>query len=282
MCRTQCFDVSIEENIKIYGGEIVTDPQRELCSYPWDFNPEFTEDIEVMWDICRKNTRLWNTHINTISNACELFPNGDPLTVSYNKEAVAAVLKQKGFKYVCAGWIMQELQKHGLIHSLVMEDTVSFVFKNEQVKQCLTIAGQILELAVANRLRGLQDKDGQPLYHDVRVGVVIDWDMAEDDDVYRTINEIDIIAMKSAIPVFISCKNGQFDANELYKLNSVAEQFGNKYAKKVLVSTELDKLGEKGEYILARMGDMAIRSIDNVDEMTDAELDRVLKSLWCN
>ena len=84
------------------------------------------------------------------------------------------------------------------------------------------------------------------------------------------------------IPIFISCKNGDFDANELYKLNTVAEHFGSKYSKKVLVSTELDKLGEKSNYIRARMDDMGIRSVENVDEMNDSEFERVLKSLWSN
>jgi hypothetical protein len=163
-----------------------------------------------------------------------------------------------------------------------MQDTISFVFKNEQVKQCLTIAGQILELAVAKTMRSIKDKDGAQLYHDVKVGVVIDWDRAEEIDEYRTINEIDVMAIKGGIPIFISCKNGDFDANELYKLNTVAEHFGSKYSKKVLISTELDKLGEKSDYIRARMDDMGIRSVENVDEMNDSELERVLRSLWSN
>jgi hypothetical protein len=129
-------------------------------------------------------------------------------------------------------------------------------------------------------MRSIKDKNGAPLYHDVKVGVVIDWDRAEEDEEYRTINEIDVVAMKGSIPIFISCKNGDFDANELYKLNTVAEHFGNKYSKKVLISTELDKLGEKSDYIRARMDDMGIRSVENVDEMNDSELERVLRSLW--
>lgn len=279
---SKSFDISIEDNISIYGGEIVMDSQREIYTYPWDFNEDFQHDIETMWDICRKNTRLWNAHVGTIGAICELFEMQDTLSVSFDKELAISTLKQRGIKFVCVAWIMYELQKHGLIRSLTMQDTISFVFKNEQVKQCLTIAGQILELAVAKTMRSIKDKNGAPLYHDVKVGVVIDWDRAEEDEEYRTINEIDVVAMKGSIPIFISCKNGDFDANELYKLNTVAEHFGNKYSKKVLISTELDKLGEKSDYIRARMDDMGIRSVENVDEMNDSELERVLKSLWSN
>ena len=192
-----------------------------------------------------KNTRLCNAHVGTLGAICELFDMQDTLSVSFEKELATSMLKQRGIKFVCVAWIMYELQKHGLIRSLVMQDTISFVIKNEQVKQCLSIAGQVLELAVAKTMRSIKDKNGAPLYHNVKVGVVIDWDGAEEDEEYRTINEIDVIAMKGSIPLFISCKNGDFDANELYKLNTVAERFGRKYSKKVLISTELDKLGEK-------------------------------------
>lgn len=235
-----------------------------------------------MWDICRKNTRLWNAHVGTLGAICEMFEMQDALSVSFDKDIASSTLKQKGIKFVCIAWIMSELQKHGLIHSLAIQDTVSFIFKNEQVKKCLTVSGQILELAVAKAMRSIKNDDGEPLYHDVKVGVVIDWDGTAETDEYRTINEIDVMAMKGSIPIFISCKNGDFDSNELYKLNTVAEHFGNKYSNKVLVSTELDKLGEKSDYIRARMADMGIRNIENVDEMSDGEFERVLKSLWSN
>ena len=128
----------------------------------------------------------------------------------------------------------------------------------------------------------LRDADGAPLYHDIRVGVVIDWDGDEEGDAIRTVNEIDVMAMKGAIPVFISCKNGDFDMEELYKLSTVADRFGGKLVKKVLVSTELDKLGGKADYLRARMEDMKIRRLENIDELSMAELDRQLKSLWSN
>ena len=281
VCCSKSFDISLEDNINIYGGEIVTDTQRERYTYPWDFSEDFEHDIDTMWDICRHNARLWNAHVGTLGAICEVFEMQDALEISFDQELSASILQQKGVKYVCEAWIMYELQKHGLIRLLVMQDTISFVFKNEQIKKCLTVAGSILELIVAKIMRSLKDKDGTPLYHDVTVGAVIDWDRAEDDE-YRTINEIDVLAMKGSIPIFISCKNGDFDVNELYKLNTVAEHFGNKYSKKVLVSTELDQLGEKSNYIYARMDDMGIRSIENVDEMSDSEFEKALKTLWSN
>jgi hypothetical protein len=114
------------------------------------------------------------------------------------------------------------------------------------------------------------------------VGVVIDWDGADENDTYRTVNEIDILAMKGSIPIFISCKNGWFDVNELYKLNTVAERFGNEYARTVLVTTELSQTDERAKYLRARAKDMNIRFVEDPDSITEKELEKELRSLWSN
>lgn len=69
---------------------------------------------------------------------------------------------------------------------------------------------------------------------------------------------------------------------EFFDEISVAERFGGKYAKKVLIASELDKLGVKADYIKARAADMGIRVPENVDEMSETALHKSLKSLWCN
>ena len=175
---------------------------------------------------------------------------------------------------------MSSLSRKGLINSLSVTDEISFSFKNEQVKRCLTVAGAVLEHAVAKRMRGIKDDNGQPLYHDVIVGAVLDWSVEE--GVFRTVNEIDVLAMKSAIPVFVSCKNGAFDADELYKLSTVSERFGGKYAKKVLVTTRLENTDTKSSRINVRMDDMRIRCVSNADSISDSRMDKILRSLWIN
>ena len=86
-----------------------------------------------------------------------------------------------------------------------------------------------------------QENDGTKTYNDVMNGVYIDWDgdISTDQNGYDTENEIDVIMMHGMVPVFVSCKNGYVDKDELYKLNAVATRFGGKYAKKVLVATSL-------------------------------------------
>lgn len=61
------------------------------------------------------------------------------------------------------------------------------------------------------------------------------------DEEKDTENEIDVVLMKGLTLIFISCKNGQVDDDELYKLESVTNRFGGLYAKKVLIATYLGK-----------------------------------------
>lgn len=280
VCTSVKFDISVEENIGIYGGKMVTDPKAEFYTYPWDFNDEFISDVEAMWKLCKKDSRLWNAHVNTLGFVSEMFSEQNKLNVRYDKGYAESIMKKRGRKYFYAEWITEALEKCGLITQNESDGTIILSFKNEQIRRCLTVAGQILELAVACKMHLLKDSNGSPLYNDIKVGVVIDWD--DSDGTNRNVNEIDILAMKGIIPVFISCKNGDFDVNELYKLSTVAMRFGDKYAKKALVSTELNSFGNKAEYIKLRMGDMNIRSIANADEIQESELERKLRSLWCN
>ena len=132
--------------------------------------------------------------------------------------------------------------------------------------------------------KALRENDGTPVYNDVANGVVIDWDGEFHNEaveaLYDTENEIDVLLMHGVVPVFVSCKNGAVSSDELYKLNTVAERFGGQYAKRVLVATALESMGESGKYIRQRAKDMNIKLVENVQELDDAEFAKKIKSLW--
>ena len=162
---------------------------------------------------------------------------------------------------------------------------VTIAYKDAQVKRCLTKAGQALEMKVYLIAQSLADETGALVYDDAKNGVLIDWDGEWHEDVpnvYDTVNEIDVLLMNGMIPVFISCKNGVITSDELYKLWTVAERFGGKYAKRVLVASSIDFLGEAGEYLRQRAKDMEIRLIENAQDLDDVALAAKLKTLWCN
>ena len=276
---TAHFHITAEENIGIYGGKIVWDNTREFYTYPWDFNDEFARDIDRMWSVCRKHPGQWNVEIGVIGMICALFGDESTLKYSLNKAEVLAALEENGIQYTHFSWITDQLEEFGLLNDVNMADRIEFEFKNEQIKRSLTIEGQVLELVIARNLIDLKDEDGSPFYQDVMVGAVIDWDFA-DNDTIKTLNEIDIIAMKDAIPVFVSCKNGKFDVNELYKLYTVSERFGGKYVKKVLVCSRLGSLGPNSVLLRARMQDMGIKCVDNICFLSHENVSDVVKTFW--
>lgn len=282
LCSTQSFDISIEEFVIACGGKIVRgdDGFGGITTFEWSYDEEFCEDIEKMWQICRADARLWNCHLGTLGRLDELFGDDDTLSVCVEKSRATEIMKSKGYSFAFINGIMQALEHQGIISDFRHGEMICYTYKNDQIRRCLTVAGQVLELAMALRLKRLKEDSDTPLYHDIQVGVVMDWDGYRTDDIVRTVNEIDIIAMKDAIPIFISCKNGNFDVEELYKLNTVAERFGTQYVRKALIASELDKLGSKADFIRARAQDMKIKLIEDVDMMSDAKLEKILYSLW--
>lgn len=68
----------------------------------------------------------------------------------------------------------------------------------------------------------------------MRVGVHLDWDGVIESGGKDVLNEIDVMAMDGSQPVFVSCKMGNVNQMALYELETVADQFGGKYARKIL------------------------------------------------
>lgn len=270
----ESFDVSIEENIRLYGGRILDH------GYKFTFNEEFNRDAKAIWDIAKEDLRYWNLCSLTLKDIIEYCKSENSLGVSYSIAEITDMLRRRNASYGLSKAFLQKLEARGLINSLRYDDDVFFVFKNEAVMEVLSVPGKMLEVAVASKLSEIKDKNGNRLYNDIRVGVMIDWSSASEDS--PTLNEIDVLAMKDAIPIFISCKSGIFDADELYKLQAVSMRFGQKYAKSVIVYTSPEALRGNLEYIRGRADDMGIRRIEDPDGISDAELERVLRSLYLN
>ena len=255
--KTASIDLSTDENIRIYGGRVIYTEEKANSTYKWNFSDEFRADVKAMWEICRKDVRAWNSRTNNIAKLCNRYLCESALEISFKYD------EMKGADDFFLG-----LEKCGVIKNLEISDRVSFAFKNGDTVRCLTKAGQLLELITAVTAMELCEK-GTSVYNDVMSGVYIDWDGVVNDDGHADVeNEMDVILMKGMIPIFVSCKNGEIDSDELYKLSVVSERFGGEYVRKVLVTTRLDELGYKAEYIRARAKDMGIRVVENVDSMS--------------
>lgn len=271
--------LSVADNILLYGGDIVYSDISGNKTYLWDLTPDFIADIDAMWSILRdRKPAKWNKQIKTLEKAEETGEKSEDLLTT-----TAPITDKKPY---INDEIITDLQDAGLLTEFVCTDEqLRIRYKNHQVKRCLTKAGQVLEMKVYRLAKALEETDGTKVYDDAVNGVVIDWDGDLNEDstqpTYDTRNEIDVLLTHGIVPVFISCKNGYVTADELYKLNTVATRFGGKYAKKVLVATALDELGDAGEYFRKRAEDMNIKILDNVQKLTDKEFSEKLRTLWC-
>ena len=265
---------TVEENIILHGGAVV----EYTGSGAFEYSPDFEHDLEIMWQLSTKGPRgymhkrsapqTWNRFTQTVSGIERMG----------GKEQLEIFKKYKVRVY------LEELRRLGLVTYSEKRDgtLLNFKYKNAQVRACLNKAGNLLEQKVYLACRKFL---GRGLC-DVKTGVTILWSPENYKTEYynknnrqSTENEIDVMAMRGITPIFISCKNGKFDSEELYKLSSVADRFGIKYAKKILVATDLENALDRRtiEYLRARAKEMNIALIDDVQRMTGAEFERILK-----
>ena len=275
--------LSIEENVRIYGGEIVYEEVKEGKTFDWRMDREFERDIDSMWEVCRVDVQFWNAAIGMFADAEKMRDTSreelnTTVTVPHFKE----YLKRNNHSYIKPRRILRDLKKYGILTDYSCDDDVfSVTYKNEQVKYCLNVAGQALEMKIYLSALRAAEKDKTRIYNDVMNGVYIDWDgdIHTEQDGYDTENEIDVLMMHGMVPVFVSCKNGQVDIDELYKLNAVAEKFGGKYSRKVLVATALPDSDFTG-YLKMRAKDMGIRVVDDILKMDDERLIKEVGTFW--
>lgn len=274
-----------EDNVSLYGGRIVYENEKEGATHIWDMNDDFKRDIVAMWSICRAKCSLWNWQMDVLS-AAEAYRERteNPLITVCSREVLSEHLEKNNRKrYLFDIELIKKLLRAKLIKSFEFDKSqpVHIEYKNEQVKRCLTKSGQALELMVYLAALEAKEKNGNPIYNDVMTGVFIDWDGELQENAFRpgAENEVDAILMRGMIPVFVSCKNGNFSADELYKLQSVANKFGGKYAKKVLFAPMLEKNTNKTA-IVERCNEMQIRLIDDAEDWDEKKFANEMKVLW--
>lgn len=275
-------ELSVDETIGIYGGRIMYESQFANTTHKWNFSNEFCNDIALMWSICKENPVRWNLQTTALGLFSEEYGEEGSLELHVDTNKAKEKIEEKFFFE--EGFFRKLYLKGILSHFRCEEGVFSLLFKSEDIKKCLTKAGQVLELFVLITAMNSTDKDGEYVYSDIKTGVHIDWDgrqiaMGTAD----VTNEIDVILMKGLIPIFISCKNGRnMSVDELYKLSAVADHFGGKYAKKVLVMSELDLTNERGKYIKARTEDMGISYVFNAATISEKEFSNYIKNFWRN
>ena len=132
---------------------------------------------------------------------------------------------------------LKKMKEQNILRNFIYVDgIVNLEFFSDEERAILCDPGAILEHITYWQV--MQD----PEVNDCAIGYHINWiGDGDPDSIYRSgsdvVNEIDIIYMKKNIPTFISCKNNLVSTNQpLYELETVADRFGGKMVRKVLVA----------------------------------------------
>ena len=275
--RQSCPSLSVKESIQLHGGLVRGDGTPD-----WVLTEEFMDDVHAIWAICRQDPKGWNSRMNVLSSAVSKKTWATDLEVELSLSKLRARAKQVKENVTNIGRLLSQLYDAGLIENYSeWGDEITYRYKDVQVKKCLEKAGTALEMEVMVTAREII-QDGKPWYNDAMSGVAIDWDgrfHSMNDEDKDTENEIDVLLMKGVIPVYISCKNGQVEEVELYKLDAVARRFGGPVAKKALITSRLN-MGESSlAHYRQRAKDMGIKLIENACDLEPDAFREMVKDL---
>lgn len=276
--------LSVEEQILLHGGRVRFEQNGDGRTYPWDMTPDFIADIRLMWEQCRKNPGLWNGQINILSVLDDVASHPDPLLVEVELDSLSRYLAGRGMEEKDLSDLLEYFSDNGLITGYIRSNQIlTFSYKNHQVRKALTNAGLTLELAVLGAAMTACHRDGQPYYSGAMNGVSIDWDgqfHRREDTQKDTENEMDVILMKGLVPVFISCKNGQVEEDELYKLDTVANRFGGQFVKKTMFVSYWNKKSSNPHYFRQRALDMGIDLVEDARQLSWEQLENCLRHTY--
>lgn len=194
-------------------------------------DPEFEKQIEDLWAISSKYGEKWNFFADFLRRCCD--PDAGLYVNVTGKQVLVAYRKVNRFQSIRElGKILSECAQAGALENFVhTRDRLSFRYKDEKIKDILWDAGSILEMHTFMEERKTSD--------DCMVGVHLDWDgIIYNHSMKDTLNEIDVLSLHGVIPTFISCKNGSVNQMALYELETVADKFGGKYARKVIAAPQ--------------------------------------------
>ncbi|MCQ2457314.1 MAG: hypothetical protein MJ142_01115 [Clostridia bacterium] len=155
---------------------------------------------------------------------------GKPVSLTVSGDSVQK--GDHGKKVTAPAEMLRELAELGFLLDLDLSEPkrVSFRFADEQVRFWLRDIGSVLELYI---YKACLDAD---IFHDVVSSAVVDWD--SEDSSRAVTNEIDAVAGRGTLPVFISCKTCEIKTEALNELAILRDRFGGKGAKAVAVTSE--------------------------------------------
>ena len=151
---------------------------------------------------------------------------------------------------------------------IIPEESVSFRFRDAQIRIWLRDVGSVLELYI---YKACLDTG---LFQDVITSAVVDWDGSGRQNAVT--NELDVMCTRGITPVFISCKTCDVKTEALNELAILRDRFGGKIAKAAIVTAE-----KGGAAMRNRASELGIDvfDLDDLNNLLNNRTDRRLRNL---
>ena len=190
---------------------------------------EYLDDIDPFFDCFLQHRRDWTniiTYMQRVSPA--EYGQIPPMDVQGNY----TVKGERGGRICAKEDALQAFERIGFLRDLEIQsgEKVSFRFRDANTRAWLRDVGSVLELYV---YKACLDAG---IFNDIISSAVVRWDEVLGHG--SVINEIDVMATRGVVPLFISCKVSDIKTEALNELAILRDRFGGKGAKAAIVSTE--------------------------------------------
>lgn len=211
----------------------------------------YMDRIEPFYELYINNKRDWVRAVEYIQQLSGTKPDAEiPLHVrgDYFQKG------ERGGKLPAPEKILREYEEIGFISDLCIEaeKSVEFRFSDLQIRAWMRDVGSVLELYAYK----VCVESGT--FDDVITSAVVDWE-GESGRVSVS-NEIDVVATKGVMPVFISCKTCDVKTEAINELSILRDRFGGEMAKAYLITT-----GACSNMAKRRAAELRIGVIDSRD-----------------
>ena len=247
---------SVEEFFLMAGGTLLSGRVNNaiLSDYLKDFDPFFACFLRFRRD--------WPDIISYIQ---KISPAEHGQTPPLSIQGKYSVKGEHGSKNHANEEALKAFEQIGFIEDLVIApgESVSFRFRDKTVRSWLRDVGSVLELYA---YKACIDAG---IFNDVISSAVVRWD---DTLGHGSVsNEIDVMAARGVIPLFISCKTSDVRTEALNELAILRDRFGGKGAKAAIVTTEPCNAAARH-----RAAQLGIAVID-LEELSDNQMVQRLK-----
>lgn len=207
-------DLEIEDIVKASGGKIVEDSSK-LCS---------KKDLIYFAEQISSNLSLWHEHKQKLYDS-NIFEHD-----SYEQQKIyihTENLSNEEIKILNS--ILVKLKEMREITFKEEDKKITVNFYNNYLKAFIFKSGTWLEIETNKLINKIEEVD------ESKNGVMFLWS----DGNQSVRNEVDVVAVKDSVPIFISCKDSdKYNEMALNELNVYAAKFGGENAYKILVATK--------------------------------------------